>query len=620
MELELDTLIEAEFFNLSSDLMIVMKKGRLMQVNTAWKQILGWTPEEVKGRQLIDFIHPDDVEMALHVGKAIHKAGIDIYVENKYLTKDGSYKWISWKTFAKSGLVLGVGKEITHDKEKDAHYRKIDNYRNSLLENARYLIISLEKNGIIRTFNRAAESMLGYRAIDVAEKITPTLFFNKSELQERSRELEAKIGQPVNYGFDYFLKSAQHNFANEQEWLWRRKDGTQVPLHLSVSPVRDEHNEISGFLIIGSDISQKRAAQKRLKDSETIFKAMNDASPLGIFLTDANGECIYSNRAFQSLTGLDLSETFGFFWNKIVHEEEKSEMLQLWDAAIASHTNFQKKIRLVSSSNTIKWVDVNAALINEHEPSLGYVGIVVDITKEIESKRELEGTLITLEKSNKALDNFAYVVSHDLKAPLKSIAAMINFIEDDLKAGGNNASEYVKLLMGRVCKMAEIIEGVLDFSRIGHHAVRKEFINVKQLVTDQVEFLTVEKPADIRIEMEEFEIIESKILLTQIFSNLISNAVKYNDKEKCKITIRGKLSEGHCYFEVEDNGPGIPEEFHERVFGLFATLRDERVKDSTGIGLAIVKKIIEEELNGSIRIQSKMGLGTIFIFSWETRM
>jgi PAS domain S-box-containing protein len=618
MELELDTLIEAEFFNLSSDLMMVMKKGRLLQVNPAWKQLLGWPLEEVKGKSLTDFIHPEEVDMALHVGKAVHEGGISLDIRNRFLSKDGSYKWISWKSYAKSGFTLGIGKEIIEEKEKekDTQYRKINYYRNSVLENSMYLVISLEKNGIIRMFNHAAEKILGYNSSEVTGKITPTIFFTKSELEERCKELESKIGQPVTYGFDFIFKSCQNNFTNEYEWMWKRKDGSLVPLQLSISPVRDEHNELSGFLIIGSDISQKRATQRRLKDSEAIFKAMNDASPIGIFLTDGNGECIYSNQAFQNLTGLNLSESIGFFWSKIIHDDEKIEMLQAWEKAITSHSNFQKKIKLISSDDTVKWVDINAVLINEQNPALGYVGIVVDITKEIERKRELEGTLLTLEKSNKALDNFAYVVSHDLKAPLKSIAAMITILDDDLKTGGKNAPEYVKLLLARVCKMAEIIEGVLDFSRIGHQAVRKEFVNVKQLVEDQVEFLTVEKPADIRIEMEEFEIFESKILLTQIFSNLISNAVKYNDKKKCKITIRGKLSDGHCYFEVEDNGPGIPEEYHERVFGLFNTLKDERVKDSTGIGLAIVKKIIEEELNGSIRIQSKMGEGTTFIFSW----
>jgi len=217
-----------------------------------------------------------------------------------------------------------------------------------------------------------------------------------------------------------------------------------------------------------------------------------------------------------------------------------------------------------------------------------------------------------IETKNEELEHFAYIVSHDLKAPLRGIETLAHFIEDDLNNGRHDeVKESLETLKSRVNRMDGLIEGILDFSTIGMVESSKEKINMKHLFDEIIDLLKVEN-FDFKI-VGELPIISGiKSQFFQLFSNLISNGIKFNDKEKGLIKINYLKFEKEHYFSIEDNGPGISEEYHSKIFVVFQTLQARDSYESTGIGLSIVKKIVDN-LQGKIKVESTKNEGTTFI-------
>lgn len=228
----------------------------------------------------------------------------------------------------------------------------------------------------------------------------------------------------------------------------------------------------------------------------------------------------------------------------------------------------------------------------------------------------LDESFTDLQKSNDELDQFAYVVSHDLKAPLRAINSLAEWIEEDLgTALDPDVKRNIDLLRGRVLRMENLINGILEYSRIGKKELPQQHFSSYKLVTDIVDSLLTGQNAQIEISLTLPELNAEHIFMHQVFSNLISNAIKYNDNPNPHVSIGARDLGDKYEFWVEDNGPGISKEYHEKIFGIFQTMEARDTKESTGVGLAIVKKIIEEK-GGTIHIESEVGEGSRFVFSW----
>lgn len=248
---------------------------------------------------------------------------------------------------------------------------------------------------------------------------------------------------------------------------------------------------------------------------------------------------------------------------------------------------------------------------------------VTDIIKKESTRRkvaedQLKRNVRNLEKINKDLDQFAYVVSHDLKAPLRAIASLAEWIEEDSTDRLTPETQRnLQLLRGRVLRMENLIHGILAYTKAGKIKGEVQQINTATFINEVVDFLN--PPPSIRVELEgEWPDIETDtIRFHQVISNLVSNAIKYIDKPKGLIRIKNVTLEECCQITVEDNGPGIEEEYHQKIFQLFQTLSTRDQVEGTGIGLSIVKKIIEEQ-GGKIWVDSVPGTGSSFTFTWPT--
>jgi signal transduction histidine kinase len=261
-----------------------------------------------------------------------------------------------------------------------------------------------------------------------------------------------------------------------------------------------------------------------------------------------------------------------------------------------------------------------ASSFNEMTTNLRKTTTSIDnLNREIAVRKKAEQRqaelLEQLEKINQELKNFAYIVSHDLKAPLRGIKTLVEWITTDYTDKlDDNGKEQMNLLTGRVDRMHNLIDGILQYSRIGRIEEEKVVVNLNELVPEIIDMIA--PPENITITVEnELPVIEcSRTRITQVFQNLLSNAVKYMDKPQGLIKVGCVEENDFWQFYVADNGPGIEEKYFEKIFQLFQTLAPRDESESTGIGLTIIKKIVEM-YGGKTWVQSKLGSGSTFFFT-----
>lgn len=227
---------------------------------------------------------------------------------------------------------------------------------------------------------------------------------------------------------------------------------------------------------------------------------------------------------------------------------------------------------------------------------------------------KLEKNIHDLESKNEELNKFAYVVSHDLKAPIRGIHNVITWIGEDLSDElSPQLTRYLQIIPQRTQRMEALINGLLDYARI-NRKTPIELVDTNLLVREITQSIV---PRNFTIKIENLpEIFTERLKLEQVFANLISNAVKYSKPENGSIKITGTQIKDYYEFSVKDNGIGIAAEYHQKIFEIFQTLREKNEIESTGVGLAIVKKIIDEQRE-TIIVKSELGIGTEFIFTWR---
>ncbi len=241
----------------------------------------------------------------------------------------------------------------------------------------------------------------------------------------------------------------------------------------------------------------------------------------------------------------------------------------------------------------------------------------VDQALRLEEKiAELARLTQELERSNRELDQFAYVASHDLKAPLRGIANLTQWIEEDLGEHVTGESrQHMDLLRGRVHRMESLIEGILAYSRAGRVREPIEEVDVTALVRETGELLKGATGGDVAIETDLPTLWTERVPLQQVFINLIGNALKHADRDDPRVVIRADPDPVGVRFSVMDNGPGIPPQYHERIWQIFQTLAPRDKVEGTGIGLSLVRKLAEAR-GGAAWVESTPPDGSTFYFTW----
>jgi signal transduction histidine kinase len=231
----------------------------------------------------------------------------------------------------------------------------------------------------------------------------------------------------------------------------------------------------------------------------------------------------------------------------------------------------------------------------------------------VKINKQREDLLLNLEKQNQVLNEYAHMVSHDLKAPLRSIDTLINwFIEDNQEMMNETNMKSLNLILSNVEKMDLLIKGILNYTAVENNENQDRTINLNILIDETLRTLHISEHVEITVKNELPKVFGNDFRYKQLFQNLIQNAIKYNDKEKIIVEIGNSESTNEISFYIKDNGIGIPQQYQTKIFDIFSKL--ENNDPSSGIGLSIVKKIIDF-YNGTIWLESQENIGTTFYFT-----
>jgi PAS domain S-box-containing protein len=375
--------------------------------------------------------------------------------------------------------------------------------------------------------------------------------------------------------------------------------------------------ESSKNIVIAKVTESKEALERKNEELKKLSLVASKADN-SVVITDAQNRIEWVNDGFTRLTGYLLAEVEGRKMIDFLADPENDlEVVQQIIQSIEEKSSYSGEVIKQHKNGRKIWIQETITPISDESGEITqFVHVESDITERKEAEVKMQAYYKYLEKANKELDKFAYVVSHDLKAPVRAISNLTTWIEEDMgEKLTDDSRQHFNMVKGRVVRMEGLINGILDYSRADRVKAPTADVNVNTLVSEVIEILVQDENVSFLVP-EQLPVLKTeKIKLQQVFTNLISNSIKHNDKEKTEIKISCKTEKDHYQFIIEDNGPGIDERYHDKVFVIFQTLQARDTFDSTGVGLAIVKKIIDE-MGGSIYIESELGKYSRFIFNW----
>ncbi len=417
-------------------------------------------------------------------------------------------------------------------------------------------------------------------------------------------------------------------------------DNRLAIIDFSLMPIRNEHDEVIMLIPEGRDISQLRQAETDRNIAEYHSDRLSTAlqvAKAGAWLWDFSNQKIFWTKEFEILLDYEPGSTKQIYseWLERVHPEDREQAEgAVQDTIDRKLPTYRCEYRIIHRDGQIHWIDAIGDLHYDDQGNPQLSGLIHDITerkqlellsqKQTTDLQNLNSSLILiqqqLKKQNEELDSFVHMVSHDLKSPLRAIANLSIWIEEDLSSQVDPGSKHQLLLLRqRVQRMDALIDGLLSYSKVGRQALEQESVDVAQLLSETIDSLSPPESFDIDILSPLPVIMARKILLSQVFANLLSNAIKHHDRADGRVAISAKDLGDHYQFSIADDGPGIPSiEDQKRIFEVFQTLKPSTSNENTGIGLALVKKIVEGE-GGEIWLDSQQVKGTCFCFTWAYR-
>ncbi len=362
-----------------------------------------------------------------------------------------------------------------------------------------------------------------------------------------------------------------------------------------------------------SNASLEELTHKQSSQLDGVFDNLLDA----YILMNLKGEVIEMNRSAKQLFGYNLDFEHVNVVKLIYREDYQYAMQSYWQLINKGYFK-DYKARVITKNKEVKQVHINAGLVYDASgKAIAAQGIVRNITEEYKEAELKKALLANLEKSNQELKDFAHVVSHDLKSPLRSMNTLIYWLKEDYEAIlDENAKEILAKLSTKVEKMDHLIRGVLAYSSIDKVEHPLEKVNIQDLVSDIISVIYI--PENIKVEIPKTLpiITGDRFRLQQLFQNLLNNAVLYIDKPKGWVKVTCEELKTHWKFYIEDNGVGIDKKYQKKIFEVFQSL--QKSDHSTGIGLSIVKKIIDY-YEGEIDFTSTVGEGTCFHFTLKKK-
>jgi len=474
-----------------------------------------------------------------------------------------------------------------------------------LLHSASDAMLIVGQDGRIVLANARTLQLFGYDGEELPGMAVEDL------LPERFRHAHA--GQRA----DYFMQPRARSMGTGIELHGRRKDGSEFPVEVSLSPLQIK-DDIRLVMATIHDITRRKQAEADLQESEARMRAIFDTAVDAIVTIDERGIIERFNPAAERLFGYAEADVAG----KNVSMLMPSPYREMHDAYLARYRQTgEKKIIGIGREvvglrcdGTVFPMDLSVAEMQLSGRRM-YTGMVRDISERKRAEAQHARLLREIADANEELTNFAYVVSHDLKAPLRAIGALADWLSNDYADKfDDEGKEHMRLLISRVHRMGALIDGILQYSRVGRVKETPVPVDLNVVVRDVIDLLA--PPPHVRITVDgALPVVKTEpTRIQQVFQNLISNAIKYMGKPQGEIRVTCREQGGDWQFSVSDNGPGIEQRHFERIFQLFQTLAPRDRIESTGVGLALVRKIVDM-YGGRVWLESTVGAGATFSFT-----
>lgn len=374
-----------------------------------------------------------------------------------------------------------------------------------------------------------------------------------------------------------------------------------------------------------------RQTEAALRESEERLRLALEAGKMATWDWDLLHNRVTWSEQLEPMLGL-AKGTFGGTYEAfaaLVHPADRQRVAEAVTRAQQEGVSYHLEFRMLHASGQLHWVESRGQVYYDHTGRpVRMTGLHHDITErkvaaealltmnESLEQRVSERTA-QLERSNRELDQFAYVASHDLKAPLRGIEQLASWISHDAAALLPEPSqEHLHKLRQRVRRMERLLNDLLAYSRVGRRDGKVEVVDTTALIHDVVALLAPPAGFSVQITGELPAVVAPRMPLEIVFRNLLDNALKHHhEPQHGEVSISAHVAGDFVEFCVRDNGPGIDPQFHDRIFGVFQTLQPRDQIEGSGMGLAIVKKTIEHR-GGTVTVQSAIGAGTTFYFTW----
>ncbi len=617
--------IELEkFFSVNLDLLCIADlEGNFVKTNEAWSRILGYSTQDLNKKKFLEFVHPDDIQATLDVMAKLGQGEDVLNFTNRYCCKDGSYRQIEWRSHPKGNLIYAAARDITERKRMEE----------ALQESEKRLDLAMAvKNEGVWDWNLVSNEaffderyyiMAGYAPSEFPQHFAAWAeHVHPDDLPHCDAAIKAYLaGQSERFDIEFRFKH------KDGSWIWIQGRGRIVG--------RDENGSPLRMIGTHTDITERKQAEMALRESEAKFRSIIENSPVGfhIYTLDTEGRLVFSlynlaadtilRTSHESFVGRDILEAFPALAGTGIPEMY---------AAVARGELETQNFEVPYHHGGIR--GVYEVRVFQGAPGQAVVNFV-DISERKLAEEAIEAARKQLETKNKELEQLIYVASHDLRSPLVNVDGFgreleyslgelirllekgnLEALEKALRREFPDMGKSLERIRVSTRQMDNLLKGLLKLSRSGRAALQIEMLDMNELLSRLIpSFAYRVREGGIEMTVELLPPCRGDSgQLTQVFSNLIDNAIKYCDKKKPGIiTIKGVVTDGRAVYRVEDNGRGIAVNHRENIFELFHRINPGET-EGEGLGLTLVRQILGR-LDGEISVESASGEGSAFIVS-----
>ncbi len=595
----------------STDAVYSMNTDFIIQTwNAGATRIYGYKSKEVIGKSATILAHEPLVQERSKILDGLFRGEALVNFETTHRTKKGEpvEVAISVSPIADgSGQITAfaaVSRDVTERKRADAARA----YLAAMVESSNDAIMGTDLEGVVRSWNSGAFRLFGYAPKQVIGKSIGIIMPIDSEGEAAQIDAATRGGESIP-GHDGIRIA---------------KGGRAIEVELSSTPILDAKGAIVGTCRVARDISERKAQQKALFESENQFKTLAETMPLMMWGATPDGQIDYINSRNRDFIGRDLEEIQSKGWGDLVHPDDLLAAVADHEDRVHRQLARDGELRLRRADGKYLWFkSVIIPILDDSGNVSRWYGLLVDIhdQKEVANLLEFKVSERTaeLERANHELDAFAYSVSHDLRSPLRHIDGFIELLQRRIGDGlDEKAAHYLEVIADSAGHMGALIDDLLDFSRMSRSEVNKSKVNFNKLIHQVIDGLNIDSNVrSIEWKIEQLPPVHADpSLMKMVWANLIQNAAKFTSKKREAQIEIGSREEpnGSRTFFIKDNGVGFDMEYAHKLFGVFQRLHRSDEFEGTGIGLANVSRIVQRH-GGTVGAKGVPGEGATFHFT-----